>query len=215
MREFVFLHFTNNMVKDRYKTINQEYTGIFKDKGSKFISIVYPINSIHEVKNLVQNIKKEHQGARHVCWAYRYGYEKEQYRFYDDGEPNNSAGKPILGQIDAYDITNVLACVVRYFGGTLLGVGGLIQAYKEATKNALEQASIIEKEIETLFTALFPYDIQTTLTQIITNNKGSIISQDFKESCSFTIGIPKRNTSLFFEQTQALIQQSKLSISPL
>src|SRR5690554_4361278 len=135
------------MQTETYQTITKPSKGLFKDKGSKFIAYAQPVSSINEITEHLERIKKEHHSARHHCWAYRIGFRGEEHRVQDDGEPVNSAGKPILGQIDAFSLTQVLIVVVRYFGGTLLGVGGLIQAYKQASKDALESAHIKTQHI--------------------------------------------------------------------
>lgn len=123
-------------IKDTYLTIDLPSEGIFKDKGSKFLAFAYPLTDESKVKNIVQNLKKEHHSARHHCFAFKIGNQGEHYRANDDGEPSGTAGRPILGQLNSYNLTNILVVVVRYFGGTLLGVGGLINAYKNATIEA-------------------------------------------------------------------------------
>ncbi|MDP2112754.1 MAG: YigZ family protein, partial [Bacteroidota bacterium] len=130
-------------MEDTYKTIEKPSEGLFKDKGSKFISFAFPVNSEDEIKDIVQSIKKEHHSARHHCYAWRLGADHLHFRANDDGEPSSTAGKPILGQIQSFDLTNILIVVVRYFGGTLLGVSGLINAYRSAALDAINQAEIV------------------------------------------------------------------------
>lgn len=131
-----------------YKTITSPTQAEFKDKGSRFIAFAYPIRTLADVKKYLDPLKEEHHKARHWCYAYRLGVDGTQFRANDDGEPSGSAGRPILGQIDSVGVTDVLVVVVRYFGGTLLGVPGLIHAYKEATAQALAVAEVVEKNIE-------------------------------------------------------------------
>lgn len=130
---------------DSYLTIQTQSSGLYKSKGSKFLSFAHPAKDTEEVKDLIADYKKRYHNARHVCYAYMLGPERNDFRFNDDGEPSGTAGKPILGQINARNLTNVLVVVVRYFGGILLGTGGLVTAYREAASDALEQAEIIEK----------------------------------------------------------------------
>jgi uncharacterized YigZ family protein len=139
----------NSNEKDTYRTLaTPSEEVLFKEKNSKFFGLAFPVTNEEEVKNILTEIKKAHFSARHWCYAYQIGTEKIQYRANDDGEPNNSAGMPIYGQIQSFDVTNVLVIVVRYFGGVKLGVGGLISAYNTAAQMALENATIIEKTID-------------------------------------------------------------------
>lgn len=158
-------------MEDTYKTISKPAQGLFKDKGSKFISYAYPIKSEDEVRNIVQILKKEHHSARHHCYAWRLGYEKLLFRTNDDGEPSSTAGKPILGQIQSYDLTNILIVVVRYFGGTLLGVSGLINAYRNAAQDVLNQAEIVEKLVEKQLHIEFEYGVMNEVMKIFKDEK--------------------------------------------
>lgn len=142
---------------DSYLTIEKASEGLFKDKGSKFLAYAYPVESEDEIKEYVQILKKEHYSARHHCFAWQLGASKERFRTSDDGEPSSTAGRPILCQIRRLDLTNVLIVVVRYFGGTLLGVSGLIKAYSEAAADALQNARIITKIVEVPFCVQFDY----------------------------------------------------------
>jgi uncharacterized YigZ family protein len=143
------------LFEDTYKTITGSAEGLFKDKGSKFFAYAYPIEDESEVKDLVDQLKKEHFKAVHHCYAYRLGQDRTNFRVNDDGEPSGSAGKPILNVLLSKDITNILVVVVRYFGGTLLGVPGLINAYKTATQEALAEAEIIEKTVNEIYEVRF------------------------------------------------------------
>ena len=144
-------------MEDVYQTIAEVSSGIFKDKGSKFLAFAYPVQTEEEVKQIISSLKKEHHSARHHCYAWRMGTENIVYRTNDDGEPSSTAGKPILGQLLSFNLTNTMVVVVRYFGGTLLGVSGLINAYKNAAADALSNAKIIQKRIETTWALLFTY----------------------------------------------------------
>lgn len=158
-------------MEDTYKTISKTSEGLFKDKGSKFISYAFPVESEDEIRNIVLTIKKEHHSARHHCYAWRLGYEKLVFRANDDGEPSSTAGKPILGQIQSYDLTNILIVVVRYFGGTLLGVSGLINAYRNAAQDAILQAEIIEKLVEKQLLIEFDYGVMNEVMKIFKDEK--------------------------------------------
>jgi len=187
------------MQQSSYKTITQPCEGLFKEKGSKFFAFAYPIHTATQAKPLIENLRKEHHSARHVCWAYKLGYDGSEYRANDDGEPSNTAGKPILGQIDSFELTNVLVCVVRYFGGTLLGVGGLIQAYKEAARETLAVAEIIEKPIEYIVTLRFDYGMQVAVNQLLKLYNAHVISQKFEIGCEFLCAVPILQKELFLQ----------------
>jgi uncharacterized YigZ family protein len=158
-------------MEDTYKTISKTSEGLFKDKGSKFISYAFPVESEDEIRNIVLTIKKEHHSARHHCYAWRLGHEKLVFRANDDGEPSSTAGKPILGQIQSYDLTNILIVVVRYFGGTLLGVSGLINAYRSAAQDVILQAEIIEKLVEKQLLIEFDYGVMNEVMKIFKDEK--------------------------------------------
>lgn len=175
--------------KDTYRTIEKPTTAIFKDKGSKFIAYTYPISSEEETKELIQALKKEHFGARHHCYAWRIGAKNERYRANDDGEPSGTAGRPILGQIQSFEITNILIVVVRYFGGTLLGTSGLINAYKTASNLALQEASIIEKVIKKEFMLSFEYPLQNQVMKVIKDEQLEIKRSEYSNDCELYIAI--------------------------
>ena len=175
---------------ETYKTISQPTEAIlFKEKGSKFIGYAYPITTENEVKPILEVLKKEHHQARHICYAYHLGIKHLQYRANDDGEPNNTAGIPILGQLKSFELTNVLLVVVRYFGGTKLGVGGLIQAYKTTAKITLEEADIIEEEITEPLKLSFEYKDMNKIMRFINENKLKIISQKQELNCEITVAV--------------------------
>lgn len=176
---------------ETFKTIEQPSEGLYKDKGSKFLAFAYPVTTEDEAKMRLEALHKEHHAARHHCWAYKLGNEGERFRCSDDGEPSNSAGKPILGQLEAFGVTNVVVVVVRYFGGILLGVGGLMQAYKEATKDALQQAKIVEKVVMAYFTLNFTYEQNSAVMNVLKRYKCEILSQTFDEACAFRCAVAK------------------------
>ncbi len=170
-------------MEDTYKTISKPSEGLFKDKGSKFIAYVWPVNTEDEIRDIIQTIKKEHHSARHHCYAWRLGHEKLLFRANDDGEPSSTAGKPILGQIQSFDLTNILIVVVRYFGGTLLGVSGLINAYRNAALDALNQAEIVEKLVEQQLSVEFEYGVMNEVMKIFKDEKLPQIDPQFDLRC--------------------------------
>lgn len=185
---------------DTYKTIAKASPEVlYKEKNSKFFGYAFPISSEEEVKPLIELLKKEHFSARHWCYAYQIGTTKIQYRANDDGEPNNSAGMPIYGQIQSFDITNVLVVVVRYFGGVKLGVGGLISAYREGAKLALEAAEIIEKTIDVHFRVTFDYKNMNKVMRIIKEKNLTIVSQVMNENCQIEISTRKKNAEMVLD----------------
>lgn len=176
----------------KYKTIKQPTTSDFRDRGSKFFGYAYPVNNIDEVKGCVKTLKKEHPKAVHYCYAFRIGTDGTLFRANDDGEPSGSAGKPILGQIDSAGLTNVLVVVVRYFGGSLLGVPGLINAYKTATSEALHHAEVTEKWIEEKIAIRFDYPSMNDVMQLLKQSDATIYQQDLQLFCEVEAGIPKK-----------------------
>lgn len=187
-------------VKDRYRTIAEPSNEVlFKEKNSKFFGYAFPIQNEEEVKHHLEQLKKEHFSARHWCYAYQMGTDKISYRANDDGEPNNSAGMPIYGQIQSFDVTNVLIVVVRYFGGVKLGVGGLISAYKTAAQMALENATITEKTIDVQFQLFFEYKNMNKVMRIIKEKNLEIIHQEMTENCILTISTRKKNAEKVFD----------------
>lgn len=182
-----------------YKTIDKISEGFYKEKGSKFFAFAIPCQSEDDVKKHIQNLRKEHHLAVHVCSAFRLGSDKKLFRSSDDGEPSNSAGPPILGQIVSFDVTNVLIAIVRYYGGTNLGVGGLIHAYRTAAKEALENATIIEAEDEQLFHLSFGYELMPQVMKLV--KKYEIISknQSFDSTCVMDVIVPKSKSAFIAE----------------
>jgi uncharacterized YigZ family protein len=170
-------------MEDTFKTIEKPSEGLFKDKGSRFISFAFPVNSEEEIREIVQSIRKEHHSARHHCYAWRLGADKLLFRANDDGEPSSTAGKPILGQIQSFDLTNILIVVVRYFGGTLLGVNGLISAYRNAALDAINQAEIVEKLVEKWLLVEFGYAAMNEVMKVFKDEKLSQIDPQFDLKC--------------------------------
>jgi len=177
----------------KYRSIAAPATGDFRDRGSKFLAYAYPVSSPEEVKARLQVLKKEHPKAVHHCYAYRLGTDGTQYRAVDDGEPGGSAAKPILGQIDSMGLTNTLVVVVRYFGGTLLGVPGLINAYKTATALALEAATTVEKWVEAMVEIRFDYPIMGEVLYLLKQAEATIYKQDLQLFCVVSAGVPVVN----------------------
>ena len=181
-------------IKDTYNTIENAVENIlFKEKNSKFIGYAYPITSENEVKIHIENLKKDHFSARHWCYAYQIGTETFRFRANDDGEPSNSAGMPIYGQIQSFDITNVLIVVVRYFGGVKLGVGGLISAYKTTAQLTLEEANIVERTIDKHFKITFDYKNMNKVMRIIKEKNIDIVNQKMELNCEIEIATRKKN----------------------
>lgn len=177
---------------DTYKTIAKPSEEIiFKDRGSKFLGYAYPIQREVEVKTILENLKSQHHKARHWCYAWQIGVENMQYRVNDDGEPNNSAGQPIYGQILSKELTNVLVVVVRYFGGTKLGVGGLVNAYKTSAQIALESSKIITKTIDAYFKIFFEYPQMNTVMRIVKELHLNLVEQKMELKCEFTVAVRK------------------------
>jgi uncharacterized YigZ family protein len=186
--------------KDTYKTIEKPSEEIlFKDKNSKFFGYTFPVLNEDDVKKYLSELKKTHHAARHWCYAYQIGTETITFRVNDDGEPNNSAGMPIYGQIQSFEVTNILIVVVRYFGGIKLGVGGLINAYKTAAQLALENSFIVEKTININYLITFDYKNMNKVMRIIKEKNLDIINQNLELNCQMTISVRKKDSNLVFE----------------
>lgn len=169
---------------DKYKTISTVSQGLYKEKGSKFISIAIPVSGKDDIKMHLEKIRKEHHSARHYCYAWATGYNREECRFNDDGEPSGTAGKPIYGQILSFDITNTLIIVVRYFGGIKLGTGGLITAYKNAAADALNNSNIITKTRKRIYRLYFDYNSMPDVMRIFKENNLEQINPKFELDCT-------------------------------
>lgn len=175
---------TTTPEKDTFKSISGPSKGLFKDNGSRFIAHAYPVSSEEEVKDIVSSLKKEYHDARHHCYAYRLGYRRDIFRANDDGEPSSSAGKPILGQIDSLELSDILVVVVRYFGGIKLGIPGLIRAYRTSTADALANAEIVEKTATERFRLRFGYMEMNGVMKVLKDLGLQARNQDFGMECS-------------------------------
>lgn len=171
------------MLFDSFHSIAQPSEGLFKEKGSKFLSFAHPVNNEEEIKLILANIRKEHFSARHCCYAWSLGIDHERFRVNDDGEPSGTAGRPIYGQIQSHRLTNILLVVVRYFGGTLLGVSGLIQAYKESALSAIANAEIVTKVVEHIVEVHFEYGAMNDMMSLIKDEQLEIINSQFDLKC--------------------------------
>ena len=179
-------------MSDLYKTIQSPSKGIYKEKGSKFLAFAFSLSSEEKIKEQIGLLQKEYHDARHHCYAWRLGASMDRYRVNDDGEPSGSAGNPIFGQIQAHDLTNILVVVVRYFGGTLLGVGGLIRAYRSAASVALEQARIIELKVCNRVKLEFEYEQMNSVMRVIKDLELDFEDQEFDLKCTLTLRVWKR-----------------------
>ncbi|MBC5839829.1 MAG: YigZ family protein [Flavobacteriaceae bacterium] len=192
---------------DTYKTIDQASEEIlFKEKNSKFFGYAFPFESEDELKPIIDGLKKQHPNAGHFCYAYQIGTNKIYYRANDDGEPSNSAGMPIYGQIQSFGVTNILIVVVRLFGGVKLGVGGLISAYKTAAQLSLENCDIIEKTIDVQYQILFEYKNMNKVMRIIKEKNLDIVSQKMEMSCEIIIKTRKKNAEIIFDIFNSLFE---------
>lgn len=178
-------------MEDTYLTLSKTSEGLYKEKGSKFLAFAYPVSDEEGVKEILDQLRKQYYDARHHCYAYILGKNQEQYRANDDGEPNHSAGDPILGQIRSNELTNTLIVVIRYFGGTKLGVGGLISAYKTSAKLTLEASKIIKKTIDVQFEVIFDYQNINKVMRIIKEKNLNVISQQLEMDCKIILSIRK------------------------
>lgn len=182
------------MFEDTYFTIEEKVEGLYKEKGSRFISLAFPVSKEDEVKEILKDIKKEYYDARHHCYAYILGYDKSAYRMNDDGEPSSTAGKPIYGQLLSNDLTNILVVVVRYFGGTKLGVSGLIQAYKQAALDALNNAKIIEKTVDEIYSISFDYVLMNDVMKVLKDFEVIQMNHRFDNDCYLEFRTRKSNS---------------------
>ncbi len=176
---------------DTYRTIQSPSEGLFKDKGSKFLAFAYPIRTEADIKSIIAKLKAEHTKANHHCWAMRLTPDRSVFKLNDDGEPSGTAGRPILNTLLSRDLTNILVVVVRYFGGTLLGVPGLINAYKQATDNALNQAIVVEKTINDIYVINFNYLQMNDIMRLVKEENINIIHQQFDNDCTLQVSIRK------------------------
>lgn len=176
-------------MKDTYKTIVAASQGLYKEKGSKFIAFAYPVVTEDQIKEHIAALKEEYFDARHHCYAYSLGADKARFRMNDDGEPSSTAGKPIYGQILSNDLTDILVVVIRYFGGTKLGVPGLINAYKSATADAIANAEIVEKTVNAIFTIQFDYIVMNSVMTIVKECAPEVLDRKFENICTMVLSI--------------------------
>jgi len=188
------------MFDDTFKTIASPSDGLFKDKGSRFLAFAYPVKSELEIRERLDGLRKEYHDARHHCYAYRLGHDKQVWRMNDDGEPSGTAGRPIFGQIQSFDLTNILIVVVRYFGGIKLGVSGLITAYKTAGKAAIENAEIIEMQIVEEYKLHFGYAVMSDVMGAIKEMGLHVSSSDFQLECYLQFRVRKALSNAVFEK---------------
>ena len=187
-------------MKGNYSTIEKAAVAEYKDRGSKFITYSFPIASIPGFKKRLEEVKKEHPKATHHCFAYRLGTDKNNFRVSDDGEPSGTAGKPILGQIDSRNLTDILIIVVRYFGGTLLGVPGLINAYKTSASLVIQLTPVVQKSIEVTYVLQFDYTLVNSIMILLKQMNCSLISQEMQLFCRYSIGVPVKRQEEFLSR---------------
>ena len=197
------------MNEDQYHTLSEAATGEFRDRGSKFIAYAYPASTETEWQERLEEVRKLHPKARHHCYAFRLGMGGLNFRANDDGEPSGTAGRPILGQIDRLDLTNVIVVVIRYFGGTKLGTSGLINAYRQSTASALESATIIEKTVEEVLRLAFDYSLMSDVMNAIKKLDLEMVHQSFEATAEVDIAIPKSQV----EETLVKMRAAMLKIS--
>jgi len=199
-----------------FQTIQQPGEGIYKEKGSKFLAFAYPVETETEIKDRLDSLKKKYFDARHHCYAWMLGSEKKRFRAFDDGEPNHSAGDPILGQIRSKDITNVLIVVVRYFGGVKLGVGGLIAAYKAAATTVLANTAVVEKDVTEDFFLTYDYDATPEIMKVVKAYDLTIRQQEFKDRCALHVQVILKRKERFLENLKLLQALGiRIEISPM
>lgn len=190
---------------DEYKTITEIIgEGFYSEKRSKFLAFAHHVETIDEIKDILASYRKKYYDARHVCYAYVLGADKADFRANDDGEPSSTAGKPILGQINSYDLTNVLVIVVRYYGGVNLGTGGLIVAYRTAASDALDHATIETRLVEEVITYSFPYPMMNAVMRVIKEMQPRIVSQTFDNTCSISMSIRQEMAPVLRDRLEKL-----------
>ncbi|HAZ58449.1 MAG: YigZ family protein [Bacteroides sp.] len=200
------------MVQDTYKTIADVSEGLYTEKRSKFIAVALPVKTVEEIKEHLEVYQKKYYDARHVCYAYMLGHERKDFRANDNGEPSGTAGKPILGQINSNELTDILVIVVRYFGGIKLGTSGLIVAYKAAAAEAIAAATILEKTVDDEVTVLFEYPFMNDVMRIVKEEEPEIVDQSYDMDCRMTLRIrrscmPRLRERLLKVETARLADQ--------
>lgn len=192
------------MNSDEFKTIVNIGEGTYSEKRSKFLAFAHHVETLEEIKDIIQEYRKKYYDARHVCYAYMLGAKREDFRANDDGEPNSTAGKPILGQINSRELTDVLVIVVRYYGGVNLGTGGLIVAYKTAAATALDASEIVIRQVESVITYDFPYVMMNAVMKVVKDMKPRIISQTYNGTCEIKLGIRQSEAEQLKERLKKL-----------
>ncbi len=192
------------LFEDTYFTIEKPGEGIFRDRGSKFLGYAYPITSDQDIKEIIAKLKQEHPKANHHCWAIRWSTDRSIFRINDDGEPSGTAGRPILNTLLSRNLTNVAVVVVRYFGGTLLGVPGLINAYRTAAELALNEIKVIEKTVNDVYTILFDYQQMNDVMRIVKEDNLEVLKQQFDNNCELTVSIRKMQVNQTLTRLQKL-----------
>lgn len=180
-------------MEDVFKTIEAQAEGIYKEKGSRFIALAYPVTREEEIRDIIAGLKEKYYDARHHCYAWRLGAAKTHFRANDDGEPSSTAGKPILGQIQSNDLTNILIVVIRYFGGIKLGVSGLINAYREAAADVLRNAVIIEKTVDEQLRIHFSYMVMNDVMKIVKEEEPEVLERHFEMECDMLLSIRQKD----------------------
>ena len=198
-------------MEDRYRTVEGVAEGLYKEKGSRFISYIYPVATEDEIKEILAGIKTTYFDARHRCYAWMLGADKKNFRSNDDGEPSSTAGKPILGQILSHDLTHVLIVVIRYFGGTKLGVSGLIQAYREAASDAIAHASIVERTVNETLQITFNYTVMNDVMKVLKEEEPDILDRDFEMACRMTLRVRQKDMPRLRER---LLKIASVCVSP-
>ncbi len=194
----------------RYRTIESPGKGLFRDRGSRFVALASPLCTAAEMKELLEKLRSEHGGARHFCYAYVLGHDHSEWRANDDGEPSGTAGKPILGQINSNRLTNIAIVVVRYFGGTLLGAGGLINAYRAAAADAIGNSKIVERRVHTGVTVRFPYGATNDVMRVMNECEAVQKQSLYREDCVIEVSLPLSMKESF---TQRLTRIKDVSIT--
>jgi uncharacterized YigZ family protein len=190
---------------DNYQTITSPSQGIYKEKGSRFIALAFPVTTEEEIKLQLARLRKEYHDARHHCYAYLLGPDKSAWRVNDDGEPSGTAGKPIFGQIQSKDLTNVLIVVIRYFGGIKLGIPGLINAYRTAARDALEQAATVTRTVEEIYELQFDYLLMNDVMKILKEEHADILGQEFENACKLRFSIRQSSGMKITSRLQKVI----------
>jgi uncharacterized YigZ family protein len=203
------------MEQDTYKTIKQNTQGLFRDRGSKFLSFAFPVSNEDEIKQILEVLRKDYHDARHHCYAWVLGAQKENFRANDDGEPSGTGGRPVLGQIQKNELTDTLIVVIRYFGGILLGTGGLINAYRSAAADAIEQAEIVTRTVDDLFELSFPYTAMNDVMKTVKEEMAEQLEQDFDIECRLMVRLPRSRSERFTGRLSMIdtINIKKLSIN--